>query len=153
MANNEVFVHTKAGRSRRQIDATTKVGDLREGDSEASVWLEDATEALDPEAMLASVVKERDQVDVSRCRRVAVTVRYGGDSKTKEFTPGTTIARVFVWATGKEGFSLSSSEAAKHVLGLCGTQTQPDRADHVGTYATDECTLCLDLAPKERFEG
>lgn len=151
---NAIYVHSVSGRKRRDVSMETKVGDLRDDDASALVWLEDADESLDPERTLAeSGVNEGAQVHVSRCRRVDVRMRYGGDDKNRTFSPAATIARVFDWATGKDGFNLSAAERAKHTLQVCGQKTQPDRADHVGSYADGECKACFDLAPKERFEG
>ena len=98
-------------------------------------------------------IADRSHIHISRCHRITVRIRYGGDSKTHEFAPGATIASVFAWATGPNGFELTASERAKHTLGICDTLTQPDKSEHIGSLATEECSVCLDLAPKERFEG
>lgn len=139
-----------------EVEETISVKEFAEaqvGDG-ASVWIEDKEEGLDLEAVLSEVVSERGHVHVSKkCKRIAVSVRYAGDTKLKEFAPGATIARVFKWATGKHGFDLTATERAKHTLGICGTNTEPDKSEHVGSLAGPDCTLCLDLAPKERFEG
>jgi hypothetical protein len=118
------------------------------------VWLQDEEESLELDVTLVEAeIKERSHVHVSKkCKKIEVRVRYG-ESKTKEFAPSATIARVFKWATGKKGFDLTNTERAKHTLGLCGTLTEPDKSEHVGSLAGPDCTLCLDLAPKERFEG
>lgn len=151
--SKQIYVHTRTGRKTHAVGADEKVGDLRDGDASSSVWLEDSDDPLDPERALAEVVEEQAQVHVSRCRRVDVRVRYGGLDKTKNFAPGATIARVFAWATAKDGFELSPAERAKHTLQLCGQKTQPDKSEHVGSFADDECRACFDLTPKERFEG
>lgn len=124
------------------------------GESGFEVWLEDADEPLPAKTKLEkSGIKERGHVQVSRCKRVEVTVRYGGESRTKQFSPAATIAKVFDWACGPKAFHLTGSEKAKHTLGICGTGQQPHRSEHIGTFATSNCDLCLDLLPKERFEG
>ena len=116
-------------------------------------WLEDVDEVLETEVTLIEAgIPVRGHVHVSRCHKVDVHVRYGGETKSKEFAPSATIARVFKWATGEHGFDLTKTERAKHTLGICDTQTEPDKSEHVGSLASD-CGLCLDLAPKERFEG
>ena len=47
----------------------------------AIVWLEEAEEALDPDKTLAEIgITERCHLHVSKCVKVAVKVRFGGDS-------------------------------------------------------------------------
>ena len=140
-----------------EVEEKTSIRELAKahGGEGASVWLEDEEEGLELDAVLTEVdVTERSHIHVSKkCKRITVTVRYGGDERLKEFAPGATIAKVFKWATGKKGFDLTATERAKHTLGICGTNTEPDKSEHVGSLANPACTLCLDLAPKERFEG
>lgn len=140
-----------------EIEETISVREFAEthGGAGASVWLEEEGESLELEVTLVEAgIKQRSHVHVSKkCKKIAVRVRYKGDPKVKEFAPSATIAKVFKWATSKEGFGLTDTERAKHTLGLCGTNTEPDKSEHVGSLADPDCTLCLDLAPKERFEG
>jgi hypothetical protein len=119
----------------------------------AALWLEEAEEPLGAELTLRDAgVDERSRVHVSTCGRISVTVRYNGE-RSKEFPPGATVGAVYAWAAGPQGFGLSESERAKHTLGLCGTNTEPDRAEHVGSLAGEDCSVCFDLAPKDRFAG
>jgi hypothetical protein len=123
-------------------------------EAKAALWIEDSADPLKGESTLADAgVTERCHVHITRCHRIEVKVRYGGDSKKRRFPPSTTIARVFEWATGKHGFELTATERAKHTLGICDTLTQPDKSEHIGSIAEHRCSVCLDLAPKERFEG
>lgn len=140
-----------------EVKETISVGELARahGGEGARVWIEDEEESLESDAVLIEVgVIERSHVHVSKkCKKVAVTIRYAGETRLKEFAPGATIAKIFRWATGKDGFGLTPTERAKHTLGICGTNTEPDKSEHVGSLAGLDCKLCLDLAPKERFEG
>ena len=153
----EIFLHQRATETRfTKVDPGKKVRDfaiecLDEG---ALVWLEDGKEALDPEKTLAEVgVVERCHVHVSTCKAVVLKVRFGGDSIEGSFPPPTTADSILKWAASPEGFKLTDSEAAKHVLSICGTDTELDQADHIGFFADDDCSVCLDLLPRERFEG
>jgi hypothetical protein len=83
---------------------------------------------------------------------VVVTVRYGGDNTETGFPPAATLQAVFAWVTGPGGFNLPADQRAKHDLGVCGTGVLADRNTHIGSLAT-ECSLCLDLAPRDRFQG
>lgn len=121
---------------------------------EGHAWLEDADEPLDRGGTLSDArIEARAHVHVGKCAEVHVRVRYGGNSIERDFKPNQTVARVFQWATGKDGFDLTPTEKAKHALGICDTTTEADKAEHVGTFANGECEACFDLAPKERFEG
>jgi hypothetical protein len=153
----EIYLHKQGAELQLiQVEETMTVEELIavHGPGEGGgAWIEDVDEILETEiTLIAAGVPERGHVHVSRCHKIDVRVRYGGDSKSKEFPPSATIARVFKWATGKEEFDLTPTERAKHTLAICDSQTQPDKSEHVGSLASD-CGLCLDLAPKERFEG
>lgn len=154
----QIYVHQrKTPLKLIEVEETMAVDELAAGQGEDGatlVWIEDADEALDTGATLSEVgIAERSHVHISRCHRIEVRVRFGGDPKTREFPPGATIARVFKWATSKQGFGLTPTERAKHTLGICDTLTQPDKSEHIGSLASEECSVCLDLAAKERFEG
>ena len=154
----KIYVHSSETTELKLIEVEEKISVKEFAETQvgegSSVWIEDEEESLELEAVLIEVVKERGHVHVSKkCKKIAVSVRYAGDTKLKEFAPGATIARVFKWATGKNGFDLTPTERAKHTLGICHTNTEPDKSEHVGSLAGPDCTLCLDLAPKERFEG
>jgi hypothetical protein len=115
------------------------------------VWLEGAEEPLELEAILIEVgIKHRTRVHASRCRRVDIGVRYNGETKHREFPPAATITAVFEWAVGPHGFNIPEGDRADLTLKL--GKDEPDRSDHVGSWATD-CGVTFDLAPIERFEG
>jgi hypothetical protein len=127
------------------LTANTLDGDLFLGDRETPL---DGSKTLG-----AQGVKDRAKLFVGRCRRVDVTVRFGGLDKHENFPPGAAVAAVFAWATGKKGFDLPHAEAVKHAFQVCEGTEQPDHADHIGSWAGDDCTVCLDLVPKQKFEG
>ena len=154
----ELFLHQRATEiGFIQVDPSTKVGafGLECLGDEASVWLEDGKEALDPEKTLAEAgVVERCHVHVSSCKAVAGKVRFAGQTPIEEsFPPAATAGSILKWAASPEGFKLTDSQAAKHLLAACGTNTELDQADHIGFFADDDCSVCLDLLPRERFEG
>jgi hypothetical protein len=153
----EIYIHT-TGKEIALVEVSDDTtveglvaGQLGDG---GDAWLENAEQRLDRGVSLrAAGVGERAHVHVSKCAEVHVTVRYGGNPIERDFKPNQTIARIFEWATGKDGFNLTPTEKAKHALGICDTTTEADKDEHVGTFANDECKACFDLAPKERFEG
>ena len=153
----EIFLHHRAAQTGFvQVDPDQRVRDfgIECLGEVAFVWLEDDKEPLDPEKTLAEVgIVERCHVHVSTCKGVIVKVRFGGDSIEESYPPATTADFILKWAASPEGFKLTDSEAAKHVLAICGTDTELDQADHIGFYADDDYSVCLDLLPRERFEG
>ena len=153
----EVFLHQRAIETGFiKVDPDKKVGDLAteclgEG---ALVWIEDGKDALDLEKTLAEAgVVDRCHIHVSICKGVFVKVRFGGDVIEESLSPATTAGIILKWAASPDGFKLTDSEAAKHLLAICGTNTELDQADHIGFFADDDCSVCLDLLPRERFEG
>jgi hypothetical protein len=152
----EIYIH-RSGRERMQlqeVDGSTTVAEAVGLNDGEAVWLEDAEEPLDATRTVAEAVGERGHVHVHRCRRVEVKVTFNGVTKDHSFAPGAKIKRVFRWATGKDGFPMSEEDRAEHALQLCGTDDQPDPADHVGSFVTEgNCEVCFDLVPKHRFEG
>ena len=121
---------------------------------EAFVWLEGSESPLGPEADLVTVgITERCHVHVSLCQRVAVKVRYRGKAIEESVSPAASADAILKWAASPEGFKLTDSEAAKHELVVCGSETEFAPPDHVGTVADHDCSVCLDLRPKEKFAG
>lgn len=152
----EIYVH-RSGRDRiqlRDVEASTTVADavgLADGEV---VSLEDSDDGLDAASAMADSVGNRGHIHVNRCRSVEVTVDFNGESREHSFAPGSTIKRIFNWATGDDGFPLRDEDRAEHTLQLCGTTEQPDVSDHVGSFVTElNCDVCFDLVPKHRFEG
>ena len=153
----DVFLHRRArALELYEVDPAKTVEDfgIECAGAGASVWLEGADEPLDPRLTLEAVdVVARCHVHVSSCLSVVVKVRYGGDNVEFKLSPATTAAALLKWAGGPEGFKLTDAEIAKHVLVICGTNTELDQAEHLGFIVDDDCSACLDLLPKERFEG
>jgi hypothetical protein len=151
----QIFLHTPAGLALVQnLDDTTTIADLiaKAGLTDATAWIENAEDPLELTNLVARVAGDRSHIHVNHCRHVDVTVNYGGKQKIRGFAPGATIQAVRQWAVGRDGFELPVKERPKHEVGVCGTGVIADRNDHVGTVASD-CALCLDLAPKDRFQG
>ncbi|WP_309709613.1 hypothetical protein [Pseudolysinimonas sp.] len=150
----QIFLHTTDGLTLQTIDEAITVAELAEalGVDDAAGWLEDADEPLASTTVAATAVGENGHLHLTRCRRIEVTINYAGKTKTHEFAPGSTLGRVRRWAVGENGFDLPQKERPKHELGLCGSGIIADRNEHIGTLATD-CELCVDLAPKDRFQG
>jgi hypothetical protein len=152
----EIYVHRR-GESPvelRTVEETTTVSEAVGWAEGEAVWIEDTEVEVEVSVKVADAgIKHRGHVHVNRCRQIAVEVNFNGAAKERRWPPPISIGRVFEWATEKHGFNLSEADRAEHTLQLCGSTQQPDAADHIGSFVTDECSVCFDLVPKHRFEG
>jgi hypothetical protein len=146
------FLHSKGDLAVAQIPPKQTVEDLLAEHGDGELWLENTDEPL-PREMKFADLPPGSHVTRSSCVRVTATVRFNDEKKMKKFPPGTTVARVFEWAAGDDGFELPPGQRPKHALALCGTTTQPEKSTHLSELVGDDCSVCFDLAPKERFEG
>ena len=120
----------------------------------AKVWVEDANSPLEPNKTLYECkVTSECNVHVSVCEAVEVKARYAGHDVNLVFSPSATIDTVLQKVGGPEGLKLSDSEIAKHYLAVCDVKEELSPTDHVGTYANDQCVVCLDVLPKVRPQG
>ena len=153
----EIFLHQRATPTDLvKVDSGRKVGVLANECLEgAFVWLEDGKEPLDPEKTLEEVgVPEGGHIHIACCKAVVVKVRYAGkDPIEGYFSPASTGSVILKWAASPEGFKLTDSESAKHLLAVCGADIELDQAEHIGFFADEDCAVCLDLIPKDRFAG
>jgi hypothetical protein len=147
-----LFLHSNEPMKTVARDATRTVGDLLGDEGGGELWLENAEEPLDAGTTLADLPPNA-HISRGACKRVEVTVKFNGEEEGKDFPPGATVAAVFAWATGGSAFELPAAQRPKHVLALCGTQTQPDKSTHLSELVSKDCELCFSLVPKVRFEG
>lgn len=153
----ELYLHTKESEEPRLVVVTEDVRleeVVREhGGGGAAAWREDGEDELDLTLTIGELeIVERSHLHVGSCKRVMVTVRQDTE-KVKDFPPSATVAAVYEWASGPQGFDLLPAERVKHTFVICGTETEPDRSAHVGSYANDDCKVCFSLVPKQRSEG
>ena len=154
----EIFLHHQRARTTEfvKVDPDKTVEDfaIEYGGKGALVWLEDGKESLKPEMTLAELgVTARCHIHVSFCQIVEVKVRYDGLTIEDSVSPAATSGAILKWAAGPEGFKLTDSQIAKHLLVTCETKTELEQTAHIGFFADDDCSVCLDLVPKERFQG
>lgn len=145
------------GHDRRVIPAEggTLVRDvLAAAGASGDAFHDDAPEPLDPDTTLAAQgIKHGAQILATTCRRVTAPVEYNGETKTHEMPPGAALAALLAWATGPKGFALSADQGPKHGLTTCESTVELDKTEHVGSFASEDCTACFKLVPSKRFEG
>lgn len=124
-------------------------------EANAVVLIEDNNEPLAHDTLLDDVgLGDKASVHIGRCRKIDVSVRYGREIKTQDFTPSQRLRHVMQWATGNRGFDISKGDAQDLVLVVPGQQQPVDLDDHVGLFVRgDSCEARLDLVPSERIQG
>jgi len=147
-----LFVHSKSPLKTVEPEPSHTVGDLIAAEGGGELWLENAETPLDA-AMPLAELPANAHVSRGTCKRVAVTAQYNGEKIEKEFPQGATVAAVFAWAVGGQGFDLPASQRPKHTLALCGTETEPDKSTHLSELVGEDCSVCFAVVPKHRFEG
>jgi hypothetical protein len=87
-----------------------------------------------------------------RCVQVQVTVRYAGRPETRHFPPAARIGRVRRWAIDK--FGISDADANELVLQFAGSNVQPTRDQHVGSFVDPgTCNATFDLVRTYTVNG
>ncbi len=172
----ELFVHREGGGPRAvRVTADDRLADvLRRADAapgpDAAVFVgeseharaddrdedggEDGHEPVDPAlAVGAAGLRKGGHVHCHRCRRVGVSVNYGGRTKRHKFSPATTVATATEWA--KKKFKLTDTDALTYVLQVCDSTRRPRPNEHLGELVRfPACELCFDLVPEQtKVEG
>jgi hypothetical protein len=97
-------------------------------------------------------LKHGSRVHVTRCKRIATTIHFLDQIKTREFAPGRRVRAVKEWAV--HVFDMKPKDAAEHVLQLCGSAERPPSDTPLHQLVqTHQCELCFDLVPEKRVEG
>ena len=93
------------------------------------------------------------RLHVHRCRAIAVSVTFNGETVGHRFGPGKTVESVKKWAATTK-FGMTPQDAAEHVLQISGTTVRPEPDTHIGALVTAEtCAVKFDLVPLKRVEG
>ncbi|ANK95502.1 MULTISPECIES: hypothetical protein [Rhizobium] len=131
------------------LDAVLKVARGVAGFERAHVFERDSDELL-------TGIGDRRAITllVHRCRHIAVTIRYGGETHEREFSPAATVLRILHWAVGKHGFNLDDNAAAKANLIVQGSDQPLPKDVMIGRFAAHPgCGVALDLTLKDFTNG
>lgn len=91
-------------------------------------------------------------VHVGRCLLVDVRVRYAGRIVDRRFLPVTRIGRIKRWSVRQLG--IDHADANELVLQVAGTNIQPSRDKHVGSFVEGRiCTATFDLVRSYTVNG
>ena len=153
----EIFLHQRQKDVQLvevELDTTVQKFATTHLDEKAFVWIQGAEEPLDPDKTLDDAgVAALTHVHVSLSMKIDVKVYQTDQVIERAFSPATTVERVFNWVIGPDGFKLTDTEAIKHILATCEKQEEADPEEHIERYAGDDYSVCLDLVPRNRFEG
>ena len=144
-----------------EADANDTVGALKArltekhcADADALLFLEDGEAPLDETVAVGALAGPAGaKVHLHRCRRVEVAVTFAGETVTRPFGPGATVASVKRWAAQRK-FGMTEEEAGEHLLQIVGTHDRPAPGTHVGALAgCPACRIAFDLVPDECVNG
>lgn len=128
---------------------------LRETDDDDGDEGEDRHEPVDLDRSLADLdLRKHRHVHITRCKRIAVEVHFGGKTARRKFSPATTVGVVAEWARRRRKFKLDPASAAEYVLQICSSQTRPRSDEHLGELVDGRtCALCFDLVKEQTPQG
>jgi hypothetical protein len=133
-----------------ELLAASKAAGVQE---DVLIFIDEHEEPLGKETCIEhSGAKHGSRVHVSHCRNVEVTLHYQEKTIIHRFPPGAKVHRVKQWAV--HHFKLAETDAAEHVLQICGGTERPSGDTPLHTLlAHRSCSLCFDLVPEKRVEG
>lgn len=91
------------------------------------------------------------RLHIGRCKHAQVKVRYAGNTAERQFSPAATIEHVKNWAVNQ--FHITKHDAAELSLQLIGSDVQPARDQHVGSFVNDHCSVGFDLVRSYTVNG
>nr|WP_294522490.1 hypothetical protein [uncultured Rhodopila sp.] len=163
MADILVFiqVHGQADIVEAEFSPAATLGDLHDKLEILAIAVDDGTfifidEAEEHEAgerhQPLRHLKHGSRVHVARCKRIATTVHFLDQTKTREFAPGARVRAVKEWAV--HVLDMAPKDAAEHVLQLCNSAERPSSDTPLHQLVQGHhCGLCFDLVPEKRVEG
>lgn len=173
----EVFVHStasapivaKIAADERLEDFFTNLGLIQSEKDQVFAFVGEGDEALQDESddpdredeaepvKLKKKVQDlglkiHDHVHCYRCRKIAVTVHFGSDTKKRKFNPAASIATVTRWA--RKRFHLNDAAADELVLQICETTVVPRPDQRLGELKEiRDCAICFNLVKEITPQG
>lgn len=139
------------GATAADVLARARDAGLARPDDEIVVYLEDADDPLEGDAVLPSG-DGPCRVHVGPRARIDVTVHYNGRHVGRAFSPAATVGRVHRWAG--EQLRIGDAELARTGLQFCDTTEKPKPRRHLGALDRNrDRELCFDLVPDRKTQG
>jgi hypothetical protein len=127
-----------------------------DGGGEIEVFLDEAEDALDLEAVATAIgAANGSQLMVSKKKKIKVeaTVEYNMVPKVEDFKPQRRVRKVFTWAEGKKGFNLAKDQRPEHELALPGHEEPVNLDTPVGSLAGTDHKVKFELRRKGAYQG
>lgn len=121
---------------------------------DALVFVEDEEEPCNDIALVRERATGKGiKIHAHRCRQVAVSVTFNGETVDRRFPPSATVARAKRWAA-EHKFGMTAEEAGEHVLQIAGSHDRPAPGTHIGTLTDGKvCRVAFDLVADQRVNG
>jgi hypothetical protein len=157
----DLFVHTQAKDEPEivTVEETALVGSLVVEGSGDHIWVTEQVEEVRLDVTFAEAgIGHHHHIHRGHCELLHADVRYVTDQgrverKTHDVRPTATIGRVLDWAVDDEGFNLPADQRPEYVLALPDAKEYLASDVRVITLVDQECTVHLDLLPKDHFGG
>lgn len=161
--NTVIFIqeHGRHGIIEASLKEVATIGDLHDAlvasgvivDGETFIFIDEAEEHIHGERHHPLTgIKHGNRIHVSRCKRIKATVHFLDKSEEHEFPPGARVRAVKEQAA--HTFKITPTDAAEHVLQLCGSTVRPASDTPLHQLVEGHgCAICFDLVPEKRVEG
>jgi hypothetical protein len=155
----KIYVHREGKHEAEAVDIAADVVIAKalelEDDDEIVVLVEDGDEVVDITLTFEQAgIADRAHVFHGRRHRIDVVVKYNNEPMERTFAASATVARVYKWASGDNGFGLSPAQAAEHTLQLASDKSIPAGDVHVGSLDRDkDGRVTFRIIAKHRYEG
>ena len=140
------------------VEETALVRTLVADGTDHPIWIVEQEEEVQLDITFAEVgLRHHHHVHRGHCNRLHGDVRFmtdlGTEHKKDDVRPVATIGEVLDWAVGEHGFNLPVDKRPDYVLALPGAKEYLAGDVRVVTLVDEECTVHLDLLPKDHFGG
>jgi hypothetical protein len=150
-----IYVHTCGEERVKVVTAATlkEILNTVDHDDAHALWIEGEDEAVDLTKHHSDHLIDGCHVFHGRCRSVIVVVRYNGQTISEKYAPTKRISEIIRWAIGDPRFGIGNPAAGDFTLKLSSIELFPEPEDFVGSFVGDDCEVCLDLRPADKFQG
>lgn len=148
-----VYESGASGARSEEVPPETRLGDLLVLEEGERAYLIEEDAELDLRLTVAAALGAGPgHLVISACRKIVVTVTYGGLDKEVRVNPSARLRRVRKLAISE--FEISANDAADLVLRLPGGTQDLDLASPVGSIVPKgTCSVVVDLAHATRPQG
>jgi hypothetical protein len=156
----QLFLHSQGSGEAEivTVEETALVRTLVAEDADHRIWIVEQEDAVQLDVTFAEAgIRHHHHVHRGHCQRLQADVRFmtdhGAEHKQDDVRPVATVGEVLDWAVGDGGFDLPVDKRPDYVLALPGAKEYLAADVRIITLVNKECTVHLDLLPKDHFGG